>query len=362
MMNLLYIVNFHAPMGGLHENVYASAVYMKQQGCTVHVVLKPGRLEQRMKAEGIHTITTDFSDADQALESIENVGVAFDLVHFHPGPSKYPALIYTEKYNIPLIETYHGIWLDGLGAHIEQLDAIVTVSEGIKNHLQNQIDGHREKYYVMPNGYDSRLFDQPKYHDGESEEITIGFVTRLDKDKQFIMDILLLAVNHIKTRSDIKINIHMIGDGTHRDEFLELCQSMLKNTDHCIQFKGWLVDEELKNAYLDCDIIIAPGRSAIEGMACGKPVIAVGSKIYIGLVTQQNWQSAVYSNFGGAGKRFMDYELGNIENDLNHLLDDPANINHLGRFGHEIAKQFFDGDRINQELYNLYQIIKLSRT
>lgn len=31
-MNLLYIVHFHAPMGGLHENVYSSALYMKKQG------------------------------------------------------------------------------------------------------------------------------------------------------------------------------------------------------------------------------------------------------------------------------------------------------------------------------------------
>src|SRR5699024_2697195 len=186
--------------------------------------------------------------------------------------------------------------------------------------------------------------------------INIGFVTRLDKDKQFIMDILLLAVNHIKTKSDARINIHIIGDGTHRDEFLELCQDMLKDTEHTIQFKGWLVDEELKNAYLNCDIIIAPGRSAIEGMACAKPVIAVGSKIYIGLITQENWQSAVYRNFGGAGKKFADYEVDIIENDLDYLLDDKGNINRLGSFGNEVARQFFDSDRINQELYTLYKI------
>ncbi|HLR66797.1 MAG TPA: glycosyltransferase family 4 protein [Virgibacillus sp.] len=360
-MNLLYIVNFHAPMGGLHENVYASALYMKEQGCAVYVVLKPGRLQQRMEAKGIHTITTDFSDADETLRSIENVDVAFDLVHFHPGPSKYPALNYAEKYNVPLIETYHGIWLDDLEEHIDQLDAIITVSEGIKNHLQSRIDTHHEKYYVMPNGYDSSLFDQPKYYDEESGEINIGFVTRLDKDKQFIMDILLLAVNHIKTKSDDRINIHIIGDGTHRDEFLELCQDMLKDTEHTIQFKGWLVDEELKNAYLDCDIIIAPGRSAIEGMACGKPVIAVGSKIYIGLITQQNWQSAVYSNFGGAGKKFADYEVASIENDLDYLLDEKNNINRLGSFGNEVARQFFDSDKINQGMYNLYRILVSSK-
>src|SRR5699024_228474 len=201
-MNLLYIVNFHAPMGGLHENVYASALFMKEQGCTVYVVLKPGRLQQRMVAKGIHTITTDFSDADETLRSIEDIAVAVDLVPFHPAPSKFPALNYAEKYNVPLIQTYHGIWLDDLEEHIDRLDAIVTVSEGIKDHLQSRIDAHYEKYYVMPNGYDSNLFDQPKYHDDNSGEINIGFVTRLDKDKQFIMDILLLAVNHIKTKSD----------------------------------------------------------------------------------------------------------------------------------------------------------------
>src|SRR5699024_12282918 len=108
-MNLLYIVNFHAPMGGLHENVYASALYMKKQGCTVYVVLKPGRLQQRMEAEGIHTITTDFSDSAETLESIENVDVSFDLLHFHPGLSKYPPLNFAEKSNAPLTAIYHRI-------------------------------------------------------------------------------------------------------------------------------------------------------------------------------------------------------------------------------------------------------------
>src|SRR5699024_2446698 len=112
---------------------------------------------------------------------------------------------------------------------------------------------------------------------------------------------------------------------------------------------------------LDCDIIIAPGRSAIEGMACGKPVIAVGSKIYIGLITQQNWQSAVYSNFGGAGKKFADYEVASIENDLDYLLDDKDNINRLGSFGNEVARQFFDADYINKKLFGLYKISMLNK-
>ena len=50
-MNILYIVHFNAPMGGLHENVYSSALFMKKQCCNVYVMLKPGPLQKRLKMQ-----------------------------------------------------------------------------------------------------------------------------------------------------------------------------------------------------------------------------------------------------------------------------------------------------------------------
>lgn len=364
-MNLLYIVHFHAPMGGLHENVYSSALYMKKQGAEVYVMLKSGPLEERLKAEGIHTVTAEFgagvSAVNACVQQLEDLNVKFDLIHFHPGLSKYPAIKYGRDYNIPLVETYHGMWHDDLNKHAGKLNAIVTVSEGIKLNLQSRLKRLYDRYYVIPNGYDSSLFETPVFHDKNKKELDIGFVTRLDDDKQFIMDILLLAVNHIKTKTDSKINIHIIGDGTKKEEFMRLSEEMLSDTPHSVIFKGWLVDTALRDAYLACDIIIAPGRSAIEGMASGKPVIAVGSKNYIGLIKQDNWQFGMYNNFGGTGHKFADYELGSVERDLDYLLNHRERIEPLGEFSYKIASQFFDADKLNQQLYELYEILILGK-
>ncbi|CAM4186821.1 glycosyltransferase family 4 protein [Jeotgalicoccus halotolerans] len=364
-MNLLFIVHFHAPMGGLHENVYSSALYMKKQGCEVYVLLKPGPLEERLRAQGIHTILAEFGAGVTAvktcIEQLENMNVKFDLIHFHPGLSKYPALKYGWENDIPLVETYHGMWHDDLNKHAGKLDAIVTVSEGIKLNLQSRLKRLHDRYYVIPNGYDSSLFTEPVYHDKNKKELNVGFVTRLDDDKQFIMDILLLAVNHLKKKQDIKINIHMIGDGTQKEEFMRLSEEMLSDTGHSIIFKGWLTDKNLRDAYLECDLIIAPGRSAIEGMASGKPVIAAGSKNYIGLIKHDNWQFGIYNNFGGTGFKFAVYELGSVERDLDYLIDNRERIRPLGEFSYKIASQFFDADKLNQKLLNLYEILVLGK-
>lgn len=364
-MNLLYIVHFHAPMGGLHENVYSSALYMKKQDCEVYAMLKPGPLEERLRAQGIHTIPAEFGAGVNAVktctEQLENMNVKFDLIHFHPGLSKYPALKYGWENDIPLVETYHGMWHDDLNRHAGKLDAIVTVSEGVKLNLQSRLKRLHDRYYVIPNGYDSSLFTEPVYHDKNKKELNVGFVTRLDDDKQFIMDILLLAVNHLKKKQDIKINIHMIGDGTQKEEFMRLSEEMLSDTGHSIIFKGWLTDKNLRDAYLECDLIIAPGRSAIEGMASGKPVIAVGSKNYIGLIKHDNWQFGIYNNFGGTGFKFADYELGSVERDLDYLIDNRERIRPLGEFSYKIASQFFDADKLNQKLLDLYEILVLGK-
>lgn len=354
-MNLLYLVHFHAPMGGLHENVYSSALYMKQQGCQVYVMLKPGPLQERFEAEGIHTITTEFGSGVPAVnadvEQLEALDVTFDLIHFHPGLSKYAAIKYGQKYNIPLVETYHGMWHDYLNKHAGKLSAIIPVSEGIKLYLQSRFRRLYDRYYVIHNGYDSHLFKAPVHYDLNKKDLNIGFVTQLDDDKQFIMDILLLATNHIKKKTDIKINIHIIGDGAQKEAFIKLIEDMLTDTPHSLVFKGWLVDTALRDAYLDCDIIIAPGRSAIEAMASGKPVIAVGSKNYIGLIKQDNWQCGMYNNFGGSGLKLADYEIGSVEKDLDNLIDLRERIKPLGEFSYKIAKQFFDADQLNQKLY-----------
>src|SRR5690606_23594512 len=49
------------------------------------------------------------------------------------------------------------------------------------------------------------------------------------------------------------------------------------------------------------DVVVPTGRSALEALACGKPVIAIGRAGLHGLITVDNWEQAVKTNFGDHG-------------------------------------------------------------
>lgn len=358
-MKILYLVHFNAPMGGLHENLYSSALFMKKNGHDVYVVLKAGPLEERLSLNGINTIVVDYEYMSVTLQAIRNINVHFNIIHTHPGPSRKAALHYSREVNVPLIITFHGMWADSLNLYSDRINSIICVSEGVKDFIKSQAPGNAEKYSVIHNGFDSTLFDKPKYYEKENNANTlrIGFITRLDKDKQFILDIFLIALKHLKKNTNYSITFDIIGNGTLKDKFINECETILKDSDHKINFMGWLMDYELKEAYLNCDIIMAPGRSAIESMACGKPTIAVGSKKYIGLIKHDNWRLALYNNFGGYGKKFNDYSSGSVESDLDLLLDNKDNIILLGKFGNRISEIFYDSELINKKLAELYKFI-----
>lgn len=363
-MKILYLLHFNAPMGGLHENVYSSALFMKQQNHDVYVVLKEGPLRDRLIENDIHTIKSDYTNIVQTLKDIESSGIHFDIIHAHPGPSRNTALHYSVKHSIPAIMTYHGMWLDSLNQYIDKLSAVICVSEGIKYFAQQKLSHGHEKLFVMPNGYNDDLYETAQLFNNNDkiDTLNISFVSRLDEDKKFILDVFKIGLKHLSTNEKFHFNINIIGEGTLRNHFITECQEMLKNSNHNLKFVGWQVDHNLKQFYLDSDIVIAPGRSAIEAMACGKPVISIGSKNYIGLIKHDNWMTGIYNNFGGFGKKFEDYDLGSIESDLNILLNDTKNINLIGRFSHDIATSYYKEDTINMRLLSLYQSIILENS
>ncbi|AKG73422.1 glycosyltransferase family 4 protein [Salinicoccus halodurans] len=361
-MKILYLLHFNAPMGGLHENVYDSAVFMKNRNHDVYVLLKEGDFQKRLEERGIKTIITDYKYISLTLKAVESTRINFDIIHTHPGPSRKAALHLSKRYNIPLIITYHGMWTDSLKLYIERVDAIVSVSEGVQDFVRSQVSTDSKKFHVIPNGFDPSIYSDLLTFDETQNNLKIGLFTRLDKDKEFILNIFKIALTHLQTKVDYKITVNIVGSGSLKEEFLEECRDILYSTPHEIQFYGWLTDNELKNAYLDCDIVIAPGRSVIESMASGKPTIAVGSKKYIGLIAYDNWIEGVYNNFGGYGNKFDDYVEGNIEADLDFLLDDKNNINLLGKFSHTIAHNYFNSEKIQEKLLSLYQILILGNT
>jgi glycosyltransferase involved in cell wall biosynthesis len=133
-----------------------------------------------------------------------------------------------------------------------------------------------ENICISPNGIDLEQIQKIEPSDERSD---IVFAGRLIKEKN--VDLLLRAVSIIKS-SNPDIRCIIMGDGPEREKLLRLQEELgLKNN---ISFAGFVEYEELIGNIKASRVLALPSKRegfgiiAIEGFACGKPVVTVNSK------------------------------------------------------------------------------------
>ena len=366
-MNILIGVYFNSEHGGLHDNVFSSVKAVLSNGGCATVVCKTGSFAVSLQELGCSVIETNFSifSFGKVIDLLEQLNEArpFDIVHAHPFQSREMLHYFSKRNNIPFILTIHGQYDDELATYHEDVDVILTVSEGIKDYVLKRVEGvASEKVHVLYNAvndvYVSPVF-QPKMPSYSSKSRVVTFVTRFDEDKRFILDVGLEALKWTSTRPEENIFWQFLGDGTLLSEFKKKVEELIDKDSFA--FKGWLSDSSLAHEYRKSDIVIGPGRCAIDALACGVPVIALGSKGYIGLIDGESWMNGVYSNFGGVGARFDSYDIGSIANDLGHFFKMNNDSQNFQELGLAITDTFFNNDIISKKLISMYTLSSLRR-
>ncbi|HSE32580.1 MAG TPA: glycosyltransferase family 4 protein [Pyrinomonadaceae bacterium] len=130
--------------------------------------------------------------------------------------------------------------------------------------------------YLMPHGVDlNRFSPQTKRPSNITHVLAVG---RLVEKKGF--DVLIAAASHVKTTFTLTI----VGDGPERERL----QNMVKanRLDSLVHFHAVVTHEHLPSVYASADIVVVPSvqdslgdqdglpNVVLEGMACGRPVIA----------------------------------------------------------------------------------------
>jgi peptidoglycan/xylan/chitin deacetylase (PgdA/CDA1 family) len=80
-----------------------------------------------------------------------------------------------------------------------------------------------------------------------------------------------------------------------------------------------VVAEEIAQA----DLVIGAGRVAVEALFTGTPVFAVGETRHIGLVSLDNLEAAIASNFGDVGDEDLAMDFEEIKREFASILTDP---------------------------------------
>ena len=128
---------------------------------------------------------------------------------------------------IPFLLTFHGTYLDSLEEYYTDVDIIFAVSPAIREYLIKSSNFPPERILIMPNGVDTNIFYPFNNQDAKLAKRfpvldqfpldgncrRIFFVSRLDKDKQFILDLIKETWLNINFRKAYNLQWIVAGDG-----------------------------------------------------------------------------------------------------------------------------------------------------
>ncbi|PWW02834.1 glycosyltransferase involved in cell wall biosynthesis [Paenibacillus cellulosilyticus] len=279
------VVPVYAGASGVMYDAFVRA------GCPIHLVGLTA--EQLMDPERQ-------KQADYALTQIMR-SRKIDLLHIHQTPSGLYAADAARKLGIPVVFTVHGAYYppDQLQLMKEAGCTFVSVSPPVQGYLDYQ----GIPSYLIANGVDfeqyrsepsAALRAQLNIHEGEK---IVVYASRLAWDKAVVCAMLVRAARTIRLSGSTPLHVVIAGSGNQSAVIAELAEAV---NQECGTTFVHLVGSQLqmRDYYNLGDLVVGTGRVALEAMACGKPVLAIGNHGYFGLVDQPVYDEAWQYYFG----------------------------------------------------------------
>lgn len=211
-------------------------------------------------------------------------------------PEGFIGFLLKKTMGIPYICYIHGEDVE-TAATSRELSFIVRVALGAADYLvcnckntasivMESWGASAEKTKVINPGVDATRFVPAPYNSrvkkalGWGERPVVLTVGRLQKRKGH--DVMIEALAEVKARIP-NVLYAIIGEGGQRKELEELVEQLALSEN--VQFMSEVSDNQMIEAYQQCDLFVLPNRSVgrdiegfgmvlVEAQSCGKPVIA----------------------------------------------------------------------------------------
>lgn len=210
------------------------------------------------------------------------------LVHAHSRASGWSSYVACKLTGTPMITTVHGrqpVHASRKAFHALGFRA-VAVCEDIARQIIDNLGVDPAIVQVLRNGIETDKFQPMPAPDNDKPVIAI--IGRLSGPKGELCYRLLDEV------LDLDACRVRIVSGTRVPERFARFQDRA-------EFVGYV--DDVPALLAGCDLVIGAGRVAVEALLCGRPAFAIGEAKAIGLVTEQNLDDALASNFGDIGPK-----------------------------------------------------------
>ena len=268
-----------------------------KKGIESFVISAGGKLENQINIAGGNHVKFDVCSKNifTALKRVNGLKkilkeIKPDIIHVRSRVPAWLVYIANKSLNIKIVSTVHGFNSVGFYSSIMQKsDAVICVSNSIKEYIQKHYQTSENKITVIPRGIDLKLFN-PKNIDKTFIEnfkkefnlkdkfivSSVGRVTQLKDYETFIKAILL-----VKKEIPNIIGLIVGGVRSDKEDYLNSLKSLIKelNLEENIIFTG--SQNKIEQIYALSDVVISSskkpesfGRAVAEAICMNKPVIA----------------------------------------------------------------------------------------
>lgn len=283
--------------GGVERGVVELNREFVKKGIESFVISAGGKLENQINLDGGNHIKFDVCSKNiftvfRRVKGLKKIlkEIKPDIIHVR---SRVPAwLVYfaNKSLNIKVVSTVHGFNSVGFYSSIMQkADAVICVSNSIKEYIQKHYQTSENKITVIPRGIDLELFNPKNVDETFIENFkkefnlkdkfivsSVGRVTQLKDYETFIKAIML-----VKKEIPNIVGLIVGGARSDKEDYLNSLKILVKelNLEENIIFTG--SQSRIEQIYALSDVIISSskkpesfGRAVAEAICMNKPVIA----------------------------------------------------------------------------------------
>lgn len=368
----ILITTMRLDIGGAETHIVELAKGLSRVGFNVVVASTGGVYEAELVKSNIKVYRVPLDNkkphnvikAYYMLKSIIKSN-KIDLVHAHARIPGFICGILHKKMGFPFVTTAHGTWKTGYGLkYITNWgQRTVAVSEDIRKYLLDNYKIEDKNIKVTINGIDTKKFSpDTDYTDLMSEfaltalDRKIVYVSRFDTDRSYIINKLLEIIPEL-AKNIQNLKVIMVGSGDILNSVKAKAQEINNGTgNNTVIVTGSRTDINKFNAL--ADLFIGFGRSSLEALSSGKPLILAGNVGYIGILDASTLEAALKSNFSGRGKGKAESEA--FKNDVIRVLSmSPEERRGLGNFGRRLIEESYSVKKMVQDNVEVYmQLLK----
>lgn len=284
--------------GGVERGTLELGEFLVKHGHSSIVVSGGGRLVEQLEEKGSKHIKKNIgSKSPKALLHLLPLRrlISNNRVHVLHMRSRMPAWIgYTAWLSIPkhkrpiLITTFHGFYsVNSYSAIMTKGDGVIAVSGSIKKHIWEKYKREKDVRLIF-RGVDLEAFDPQKVSEERVAELIAGW--NIDKRKRVLMlpgrltrlKGQLVFLQCLLSVTNNSYQAVLVGDTEDNPGYTEELRTFIKEND--LEDRVSLVGHcsDMPAAFLIADIVLSTsslepeafGRTTVEAMAMGKPVIA----------------------------------------------------------------------------------------